>query len=57
MNPICLAPPDGHFQRILPQTAWGRIANFVLFNIVEPILPAKPDRLEVAQGAHAEGPK
>jgi hypothetical protein len=51
MNPICLAPPDGHFQRILPQTAWGRIANFVLFNIVEPILPAKPDRLEVAQGA------
>jgi hypothetical protein len=29
----------------------------VLFNIVEPILPAKPDRLEVAQGAHAEGAK
>jgi len=43
MNPICLAPPDGRFQRILPQTAWGRITNFVLFNIVEPILPAKPD--------------
>jgi hypothetical protein len=58
MTPICLAPPDGRFQRILPQTAWGRIANFVLFNIVEPILPAKPDHLEVAQGAHlAEGPK
>ena len=30
----------------------GRIANFVLFNIVEPILPAKPDRVEVAQGGH-----
>ena len=58
MNPICLAPPDGRFQRILPQTALGRVANFVLFNIVEPILPAKPDPLEVAQGAHlAEGPK
>jgi len=58
MNPICLAPPDGRFERILPQTAWGRVANFVLFNIVEPILPAKPDRLEVAQGAHvAEGAK
>ncbi len=58
MTPICLAPPDGRFQRILPQTAWGRITNFVLFNIVEPILPAKPDHLEVAQGAHlAEGPK
>ena len=58
MNPICLAPPDGRFERVLPQTVWGRVANFVLFNIVEPILPAKPDHLEVAQGAHlAEGPK
>lgn len=58
MNPICLAPPTGRFQRILPHTALGRITNFVLFNIVEPILPAKLDRLEVAQGAHdVEGPK
>ena len=58
MNPICLAPPTGRFQRVLPHTALGRVTNFVLFNIVEPILPAKPDRLEVAQGAHdVEGPK
>jgi hypothetical protein len=58
MNPICLAPPTGRFQRVLPHTALGRVTNFVLFNIVEPILPAKPDRLEVAQAAHdAEGPK
>jgi hypothetical protein len=58
MNPICLAPPTGRFQRILPHTALGRITNFVLFNIVEPILPAKLDHLEVAQGAHAtEGTK
>ena len=58
MNPICLAPPDGRFQRVLPQTAWGRVANFVLFNIVEPILPAKPAPLEVAQDAQlAEGAK
>jgi hypothetical protein len=57
MNPICLAPPNGRFQRVLPHTALGRVTNFVLFNIVEPILPAKPDRLEVAQGGHnAEGP-
>jgi hypothetical protein len=56
MNPICLAPPDGRFQRVLPQTIWGRVANFVLFNIVEPILPAKPDPLKVAQDAQlAEG--
>jgi hypothetical protein len=58
MNPICLAPPTGRFQRILPHTALGRITNFVLFNIVEPILPAKLDSLEVAQGARAtEGTK
>jgi hypothetical protein len=58
MNPICLAPPNGRFQRILPQTALGRVANFVLFNFVEPILPVKADHLEVAQGAHvSEGPK
>jgi hypothetical protein len=58
MTPICLAPPNGRFERVLPHTALGRITNFVLFNIVEPILPAKPDHLEVAQAAHdAEGPK
>jgi hypothetical protein len=58
MSPICLAPPNSRFERILPQTALGRIANFVLFNIIEPILPAKPDQLEVAQAARdVEGPK
>src|SRR5258708_2981253 len=58
MTPICLAPPDWRFQRILPQTAWGRITNFVRFNVVEPILPAQPHRLQIAQAAHdAEGPK
>jgi hypothetical protein len=51
MNPICLAPPNGRFERVLPHTALGRLTNFVLFRIVEPILPAKPDHLEVAQGA------
>jgi hypothetical protein len=58
MNPLCLAPPNGRFSRVLPHTALGRITNFVLFNMVEPILPAKPARVEVAQGAHGdEGPK
>lgn len=52
MNPICLAPPTGRFQRILPQTALGRVANFLLFDIIEPIFPAKPDRVDVAQSAH-----
>ncbi|MBR0715708.1 hypothetical protein [Bradyrhizobium liaoningense] len=58
MTPICLAPPTGRFQRVLPQTALGRVANFVLFNIVEPILPAQPDHVKVAQGPQeAEQPK
>jgi hypothetical protein len=58
MTPICLAPPNARFQRILPRTALGRITNYILFNIVEPMLPAKPDHLEVAQAARdAGGPK
>jgi hypothetical protein len=58
MNPICLAPPDGRFRRVLPRTALGRVTNFVLFNVVEPILPSRSERVEVAQDTHAsERPK
>jgi hypothetical protein len=57
MTPICLAPPNSRFERVLPHTALGRITNFVLFNIIEPILPARPDSLEVAEAAHVEGLK
>jgi hypothetical protein len=49
MNPTCLAPLNGRFARVLPQTAFRRFVNFVLFNIIEPMLPAKDDRTEVAQ--------
>ncbi|HZN29814.1 MAG TPA: hypothetical protein VFB88_10665 [Xanthobacteraceae bacterium] len=41
MNPMCMAPPDGRFQRVLPQTTFGRVVNFVLLRIVEPLLPAQ----------------
>jgi len=58
MTPICLAPPTGRFQRVLPRTALGRLTNFVLFNIVEPMLPAKPEPVRVAQGTDsADGPR
>jgi hypothetical protein len=57
MTPICLAPPNSRFERVLPRTALGQFTNFVLFNILEPILPARPDHLEVAQAANVEGPK
>jgi hypothetical protein len=57
MTPICLAPPNSRFERVLPRTALGQFTNFVLFNILEPILPARPDHLEVAQAANVEGAK
>jgi hypothetical protein len=44
MNPTCLVPPDGRFERILPQTVVGRVVNFVLFSIVERIWPGKEER-------------
>jgi hypothetical protein len=34
---------------------FGRVVNFVLFSIAEPMLPAKPDRSEVAHAHTAEG--
>jgi hypothetical protein len=39
MNPTCLAPPHSRFARVLPQSTWGRMKNFVLFRIVEPYWP------------------
>ena len=43
MNPTCLTPRHGRFARVLPKTTVGRIKNFVLFSIIEPIWPAKED--------------
>ncbi|MGA8825085.1 MAG: hypothetical protein WB613_19885 [Pseudolabrys sp.] len=39
MNPTCLSPLNGHFRRVLPRTAFGRLVNFVKFRLIEPILP------------------
>lgn len=58
MNPICLAPPEGRFQRVLPKSALGRVTSFVLFSIVEPMLPAKSGQMEVAHDTQAiTGPR
>ena len=48
MNPFCLAPLEGRFQRVLPRTAFDRAKNFLLFNVVEPILPSKPETVRLA---------
>src|SRR5258708_7649179 len=49
MNPICLAPPTGRFQPVLPHTALRRVTNFVLFITPRPILPPTPDASQSTQ--------
>lgn len=39
MNPTCLSPLTGRFQRVLPRNIFDRFVNFVKFRIVEPVLP------------------
>jgi hypothetical protein len=51
MNPTCLLPRDGRFERILPSTMVGRIVNFMLFSIVEPMLPTRADGSGATQNA------
>jgi hypothetical protein len=53
MNPKCLLPKNGRFDRILPESTFGRVVNFVLFHIVERLLPAPVDPSEVAQQSGA----
>jgi hypothetical protein len=50
LTPLCLAPTHSRFSRVVPSTTLGRFWNYVLFNILEPMLPAaKDDELDVAQ--------
>ena len=39
MNPTCLAPLDARFERVLPRSTFGRVYNFMLFNVLERVLP------------------
>src|SRR5262245_41183854 len=39
MNPTCLTPLNGRFQRVLPRSTFDRVMNFVKFRLIEPILP------------------
>ncbi len=49
LTPLCLAPEHSRFSRVVPATAVGRFWNYVLFNILEPMLPAKADQSDVVQ--------
>lgn len=54
MTPTCLAPKTARFARTLPTTAFGRTINYVLYHIVEPLLPAPRDEVDVAANAGAQ---
>jgi hypothetical protein len=49
LTPLCVAPEHSWFSRIVPTTTVGRYWNYMLFNILEPMLPAKADQPEVVQ--------
>jgi hypothetical protein len=51
MNPTCLAPLNGHFQRVLPQNGLDRFVNFVKFSILEPLWPANANQSQLAQNS------
>jgi hypothetical protein len=51
VDPICQTPREAYFSRFLPESRFGRIKNFVLFRIVEPMLPAKTTQVASAQPA------
>jgi hypothetical protein len=49
MKPTCMAPPTGRFHRILPDSAFGRWSNYVLFNLIEPLWPNKDEPTRSAE--------
>ena len=49
MKPVCMAPPYGRFHRILPDSAFARWTNYLLFNIIEPFWPNKEDQTRTAE--------
>jgi hypothetical protein len=54
MTPTCLAPKTARFSRTLPKTAFGRTINYVLYHVVEPLLPAPRDEVDFAANAGAQ---
>ncbi len=54
MTPTCVAPKTARFARTLPTTGLGRARNYILYHIVEPLLPPLPDEVDVAATAGAQ---
>jgi hypothetical protein len=47
MSPLCMSPTNARFPRVLPNGAWDRASNSVLFGLVEPALEMLPARRQV----------
>jgi hypothetical protein len=47
VTPRCVAPANSWFQRVPAYTRLGRYWNYVLFNIVEPLLPTRGEHSEM----------
>jgi hypothetical protein len=52
-TPTCLAPEHSRFARVLPRSRLERTINFVLYRILEPLLPPTEDQVDVAQNGHS----
>ena len=51
MKPRCMLPPNGYFDRILPETKWQEWKNYILFNLVEPFWPRQEEPARHAEAA------
>lgn len=48
MNPTCIMPQHGRFERVLPKSVFGRVANYIKFHIIESMWPMPVERVAAA---------
>lgn len=49
MKPTCMIPSNGWFERILPESGFERMINYLLFHVIEPFWPASEDQTRTAE--------
>jgi hypothetical protein len=52
-SPTCLSPGHSRFARVLPTSRLGRAVNYMLYHVVEPLLPPTADEVDVAQNTQS----
>lgn len=51
--PTCMSPSHSRFKRVLPTSRLGQAINYVLYHVIEPLLPPTDDGVDVAQNAQS----